>query len=134
MSEESTITLEPELEDIFQKLDALSLGSAAKLVKAIEERWGVSAAAAPAVIAGGAAAGGGEAAEEQTAFDVILKSAGANKIQVIKVVREITSLGLKEAKALVDGAPAPLKEGASKEEADAVKAKVEEAGGEVELK
>ncbi len=131
MTEENTVTLDPDLETIFEKLDGLSLGSAAKLVKALEERWGVSAAAPVAVAAGG---GGGEAEEEQTAFDVVLKGAGPNKIQVIKAVREITSLGLKEAKGLVDTAPQPVKEGASKEEAEAVKAKLEEAGAEVELK
>jgi large subunit ribosomal protein L7/L12 len=135
MSDESTVTLEPELEDIFAKLDSLSLGSAAKLVKALEERWGVSAAAAPvAVAAVPGAAAGTEPEEEQTSFDVVLTGAGANKIQVIKVVREITSLGLKEAKALVDGAPQPVKEGASKEEAEAIKTKLTDVGGEVELK
>ena len=103
-----------------------------ELVKAIEEEFGVSAAAAVAVAApaGGAAA----AVEEKTEFDVILKEAGANKIAVIKVVREITGLGLKEAKALVDGAPSPVKEGASKDDAEAIKAKLEEAGAGVELK
>lgn len=135
MSEESTISLEPELEDIFSKLNGLSLGSAAKLVKAMEERWGVSAAAPAAVVAAAPGAGAEAAAEEeQTSFDVVLKAAGANKIQVIKAVREITSLGLKEAKALVDGAPQPVKEGASKDEAESLKAKLEEVGAEVELK
>jgi len=135
MSEETTaVTLEPELEQIFEQLDKLSLGDAAKLVKALEDRWGVSAAAPAAVVAGPAAGGGAEEVEEKTEFDVILKSAGAQKIQVIKVVREITSLGLKEAKALVDGAPQPLKEGAGKEEAEEIKTKVEAAGGEVELR
>ncbi|HMQ22315.1 MAG TPA: 50S ribosomal protein L7/L12 [Planctomycetota bacterium] len=130
---QTTVTLEPELEKIFEQLDSLTLGNAAKLVKALEERWGVSAAApvAVAAVGGGAAA---EAPEEKDSFDVILKSAGANKIQVIKVVRELTSLGLKEAKALVDGCPAPVKEGASKEEAEAMKAKLVESGAEVELK
>lgn len=131
---ENTITLEPELEKIFEHLDALSLGNAAKLVKALEERWGVSAAAPVAVAAAGGGGGGGEAAEEKDSFDVILKAAGGQKIQVIKVVREITSLGLKEAKALVDGAPAPVKEGASKDDAEAIKAKLVDAGAEVELK
>ena len=137
MSEESTTTveLEPELEEIFTKLDALSLGSAAKLVKALEDRWGVSAAAPAAVAmpAAGGAGGGGED-EGPTSFDVVLKSPGGQKIQVIKVVREITSLGLKEAKALVDGAPAPVKEGCDKDEAEELKKKLEEAGAEVELK
>jgi large subunit ribosomal protein L7/L12 len=133
MSEESTVTLDSALEEIFQKIDGLSLGQAAQLVKAMEERWGVSAAAPAAVVAAapGAAA---EAAEEQTEFDVILKGAGANKIAVIKVVREITGLGLKEAKAVVEEAPKPIKEGASKEEAEELKKKLADAGAEVELK
>ncbi|MAE75353.1 MAG: 50S ribosomal protein L7/L12 [Planctomycetes bacterium] len=131
-SGESTVTLEPELEKIFTKLDGLTLGSAAKLVKALEERWDVSAAAPAAAMMAPAAAA--EAEEEQTEFDVVLKSSGAQKIQVIKAVREITSLGLKEAKALVDGCPQPVKEGASKDEADAIKAKLEAAGADVELK
>lgn len=133
MSEETTVTLDADLEKIFEQLDALSLGKAAQLVKAMEDRWGVSAAApaAVAVAAGGAVA---EEAEEQTEFDVILKAAGGQKIQVIKAVREITSLGLKEAKALVDEAPKPVKEGAGKEEAEEIKKKLEEAGAEVELK
>ncbi|WP_078551159.1 50S ribosomal protein L7/L12 [Bacillus alkalicellulosilyticus] len=100
------------------------------LVKAIEEEFGVTAAA-PVAVAGGAAA---DAAAEQSEFDVILASAGGSKINVIKVVREITGLGLKEAKALVDGAPAPIKEGVAKEEAEEVKAKLEEAGASVEVK
>ncbi|OIJ21608.1 50S ribosomal protein L7/L12 [Anaerobacillus alkalidiazotrophicus] len=100
------------------------------LVKAIEEEFGVTAAAPVAMVGGAGAA----AEAEQTEFDVILTSAGASKINVIKVVREITGLGLKEAKALVDGAPAPLKEGVAKEEAEEVKAKLEEAGASVEVK
>ena len=132
MSEESTVTLEPALEEIFKKLDALPLGEAAQLVKAMEARWGVSAAAPAAVaVAAGPAA---EAAEEQTEFDVILKGAGAEKIKVIKVVREVTGLGLKEAKAVVDEAPKPVKEGASKELAEEIKKKLEEVGADVELK
>jgi len=135
MSEEATATieLEPELEEIFQKLDALSLGKAAELVKALEDRWGVSAAA-PAAVA--VAAGGAAAAEEEekTSFDVILKAAGGQKIQVIKAVREITGLGLKEAKALVDEAPKAVKEGASKDDAEDIQKKLTEAGAEVELK
>ncbi len=130
---EQTITLEPALEDIFQKIDTLSLGQAAKLVKAMEERWGVSAAAPVAAMtmpAGGAV----EAVEEKTSFDVILKSAGANKLNVIKVVREITGLGLKEAKALVEEAPKPVKEGCSKDEAADLKKKIADAGAEVEIK
>ncbi|MBR6549449.1 MAG: 50S ribosomal protein L7/L12 [Clostridia bacterium] len=103
-----------------------------ELVKAIEEEFGVSAAAPVAVVAGGAAPAA--AAEEKTEFDVILAEVGAEKIKVIKVVREITGLGLGEAKALVDGAPKTLKEAASKEDADAIKAKLEEVGAKVELK
>ncbi|MCB9877410.1 MAG: 50S ribosomal protein L7/L12 [Planctomycetes bacterium] len=132
MSDNETVTLDADLEDIFKKIDALSLGKAAQLVKAMEERWGVSAAAPVAVAAapGGAAAA---PAEEKTEFTVVLKDAGANKINVIKVVREITGLGLKEAKAVVDEAPKPVKEGASKDEAAEIKKKLEEAGAKVEL-
>ncbi len=104
-----------------------------ELVKAIEEEFGVSAAAPVAVVAGGAAAGG-EAAAEKTEFDVVLTEAGANKIAVIKAVREATGLGLKEAKELVEAAPKAIKEGASKEDAEALKAKLEEAGAKAELK
>ena len=104
-----------------------------ELVKAIEEEFGVSAAAPVAVVAGGAAAGG-EAAAEKTEFDVVLTEAGANKIAVIKVVREATGLGLKEAKELVEAAPKAIKEAASKEDAEALKAKLEEAGAKAELK
>ena len=134
MTDEAAVTLDPDLEDIFTKLDALSLGKAAQLVKAMEDRWGVSAAAPAAVVAAGPAGGGGEAAEEKTEFDVILKGAGSQKIAVIKVVREVTGLGLKEAKALVDEAPKPVKEAASKDEAEELKKKLKEAGAEVELK
>ena len=132
MSEEAaTAVLPDDLEEIFTKLDALSLGKAAELVKAMEDRWGVSAAA-PAAVA--VAAGPAEAEEEEkTSFDVILKVVGGQKIQVIKAVREITGLGLKEAKALVDEAPKPVKEGASKEDAEEVKAKLVAAGAEVEI-
>jgi large subunit ribosomal protein L7/L12 len=134
MSEEATATveLEPALEEIFQKLDALPLGKAAELVKALEDRWGVSAAAPAAV----AVAAGPAAAEEdeQTSFDVILKAVGGQKIQVIKAVREITGLGLKEAKGLVDEAPKAVKEGVSKEDAEEVQKKLTDAGAEVELK
>ena len=134
MSEEAqTVTLDQDLEEIFVKLDALSLGKAAELVKAMEERWGVSAAAPAAVVA---AAPGAAAAEEEekTSFDVVLTNAGQQKIQVIKAVREITGLGLKEAKGLVDEAPKPVKEGATKEEAEDIKKKLTDAGAEVELK
>ncbi|MGA1524162.1 MAG: 50S ribosomal protein L7/L12 [Planctomycetota bacterium] len=131
---ENTVTLDPALEDIFTKIDGLSLGQAAQLVKAMEERWGVSAAAAPAAVAVAAGPAAAEAVEEKTEFDVILKDAGAQKIQVIKVVREITGLGLKEAKALVEEAPKPVKEGASKDDAEDIKKKLTEAGATVELK
>lgn len=135
MSEEQTVTLDADLEEIFTKIDSLSLGQAAQLVKAMEDRWGVSAAAPAAVaVAGAGGAGGGEAAEEKTEFDVVLKGAGANKIATIKAVREITGLGLKEAKGLVEEAPKPLKEGVSKDEAEELKKKLEEAGAEVEVK
>ncbi|MEZ5964950.1 MAG: 50S ribosomal protein L7/L12 [Planctomycetota bacterium] len=132
MSEAENVTLEPGLEEIFQKLNGLSLGNAAQLVKAMEARWGVSAAAPVAVAAAPAAAAA--EVEEQTSFDVILKSGGANKINAIKVVREITGLGLKEAKDLVDGAPKPVKQGVSKDEAAELKKKLTEAGAEVEVK
>ena len=134
MSDETAVvTLEPELEDIFKKLDALPLGKAAQLVKAMEKRWGVSAAA-PVAVAAGPAAAAGPAEPEKTEFEVVLKSAGAQKISVIKVVRELTGLGLKEAKALVDEAPKPVKGGVPKDEADQIKKKLEEVGAEVELK
>ena len=134
MSEEAqTVTLEKNLEEIFTKLDALSLGKAAELVKAMEERWGVSAAA-PAAVAVAAPTSGGDEDSEQTSFDVVLTAAGPQKIQVIKAVREITGLGLKEAKGLVDEAPKPVKEGASKEDAEEIKKKLTDAGAEVELK
>ena len=136
MSEENmtqTVELDAELEEIFTKLDALPLGRAAKLVKALEERWGVSAAA-PAAVAMVAPGGGEDEVEaEQTEFDVVLKAAGDKKIAVIKAVRAITGLGLKEAKAMVDGAPTKVKEGASKDEAEEVKKQLEEAGAVVEL-
>ena len=123
-----------KITNIIEEVKALTVLELADLVKAIEEEVGVSAAAPVMVAAGGAAAGGAAAAEEKTEFDVILKSAGANKINVIKVVREITGLGLKEAKAVVDEAPKPVKEGVSKDDAEAIKAKLTEAGAEVEVK
>ncbi|MEX1026316.1 MAG: 50S ribosomal protein L7/L12 [Planctomycetota bacterium] len=132
MSEETqTVELEPELEKIVQDLDNLTLLQASKIVKHLEDKWGVSAAAPAAVMA--APAGGGEAVEEKTSFDVILEAAGDKKIQVIKEVRAITGLGLKEAKELVDGAPKAVKEGCSKEEAEEIKTKLEEAGGKVKV-
>lgn len=138
MSDNQTqdVQLDADLEAIFKSLDGLTLSKAAKLVKALEARWGVSAAA-PAAIAMAAPAGGGAAAaevEEKTAFDVILKSAGQQKIQVIKVVRAITGLGLKEAKELVDGAPKPVKEGVSKDDAAKMQKELQDAGAEVEVK
>jgi large subunit ribosomal protein L7/L12 len=135
MSDNANVVLDAELEDIFKKIDGLSLGKAAQLVKAMEARWGVSAAAPVAVAApagGGAAAA--PAAAGKTEFTVVLKDGGANKINVIKVVREITGLGLKEAKALVDEAPKPVKEGVNKDEANELKKKLTEAGATVELK
>ena len=117
---------------MIEELKTLTVLELSELVKAVEEEFGVSAAAAVAVAA--PAAGGAAAAEEKTEFDVILKEAGPEKIKVIKVVREITGLGLAEAKALVDGAPKTLKEAASKEEAEDIKAKLSEVGATVELK
>ncbi len=114
---------------MLEEIDSLTVIELAELVKGIEEKYGVSAAAVAAPVAGAGAA----AAEEKTSFDVILKEAGANKIPVIKVVRDATGLGLKEAKDLVDGAPKAVKEGVSKEEAEELKAKFEEAGATVEL-
>jgi|SRR5690606_11286715 len=122
-------------EQLIEALEQMTVLELAELVKALEERFGVTAAAPVAAVAApvaGAPAAAEE--EEQTEFDVILASAGAKKIQVIKVVREITGLGLKDAKDLVDGAPKPVKEGVSKEEAEQIKAKLEEAGATVELK
>ena len=115
-------------------LDSMSVMELNELVKAIEEKFSVSAAAMAAPAAGGAAAGGGAAAEEKTDFDLVLADAGAQKVGVIKVVREITGLGLKEAKDLVDGAPKTLKEGMPKADAEAAKKKLEEAGAKAELK
>ena len=120
-----------DLAKLVDELSALTVMEAADLSKMLEEKWGVSAAAAVAVAAGGAAA---PAAEEKDEFDVILADAGANKINVIKEIRAITQLGLKEAKDLVDGAPKTVKEGATKAEAEEIKAKLEEAGAEVEVK
>jgi large subunit ribosomal protein L7/L12 len=118
-------------EQILDAVAEMSVMQVVELISAMEEKFGVSAAAA--VVAGGAAAGGASE-EEQTEFDVILTAAGANKVSVIKAVRAATGLGLKEAKAVVDGAPAPIKEAASKDEAAALKAQLEEAGATVEIK
>jgi large subunit ribosomal protein L7/L12 len=119
-----------------EQLEEMSVLELVQLKKDLEERWGVSAAAAaPVMVAGGAAAGDdGGAEEEKTSFDVILASPGGNKIPVIKIIREVTGLGLKEAKAVADEAPGPVKEGATKDEADQIKAKLEEAGATVEIK
>jgi large subunit ribosomal protein L7/L12 len=128
----------PTIEELADQLDKLTLLEAAKLSKLLQERWGVSAAAPVAVTAApgaaGAAPGAPAAAEEKTEFDVILQAAGEKKIQVIKVVRELTGLGLKEAKDLVDGAPKPIKEKVSKAEAEEIKKKLEEQGATVQVK
>jgi large subunit ribosomal protein L7/L12 len=122
-----------DLEKIVDDLSGLTVIEAAELSKLLEDKWGVSAAA-PVAMAAAAPAAGGEAAEEQTEFDVILASFGEKKINVIKEVRALTGLGLKEAKDLVEGAPKPIKEGVSKDEADEVKTKLEEAGATIEIK
>ena len=126
------------VDTIFEQLGTMSVLELVELKNKIEEEWGITAAAPVAVAAPGAApgapAGDGAAAEEQTAFDVVLTGPGDKKIQVIKVVRAITGLGLKEAKDLVDGAPNPVKEGVAKDEADSIKSQLEEAGASVEVK
>jgi large subunit ribosomal protein L7/L12 len=122
-------------EQLISALEGMTVLELNSLVKELEERWGVSAAAPAAVaVAGPAGAAAAAVEEEQTEFTVVLTDAGANKIQVIKAVRELTSLGLKEAKDLVDGAPKPVKENVSKDEANAAKAKLEEAGAKVTIK
>ncbi len=124
-----------DIEKIAEELSSLTVMEAAELATLLEEKWGVSAAAAPvavAAVAGGDA--GGAAAEEKSEFDVVLTAAGASKINVIKEVRAITGLGLKEAKDMVEGAPKSIKEGVAKDEAESIKAKLEEAGASVELK
>ncbi len=123
--------MEEKITKLLEEIDSLTVIELSELVKGIEEKYGVSAAAVAAPVAGGAAAGA--AADEKSEFDVILKDAGANKIAVIKVVRDVTGLGLKEAKDLVDGAPKTVKEKAKKEEAEEIKAKFTEAGAVVEL-
>jgi large subunit ribosomal protein L7/L12 len=120
-----------------EQLEEMSVLELVNLKKELEERWGVSAAAAAPMMVAGAPAGGGDGAaaeEEKTSFDVILAAPGGNKIPVIKVIREVTGLGLKEAKAVADEAPMPVKEGVAREEADQIKAKLEEAGATVEVK
>jgi len=123
-----------DLQKIVDELSSLTVLEAADLAKMLEEKWGVSAAAAVAVAAGPAAGGGAAAAEEKTEFTVVLASAGDKKIEVIKEVRALTGLGLKEAKDLVEGAPKPLKEGVAKDEAEKIKATLEKVGAKVELK
>ena len=123
-----------DVKEIAEQLVNLTVKEANELAKVLEEEYDIKPAAATAVVAGGAAGGGEGGGEEQTEFDVILKSAGQKKIAVIKEVRGITGLGLKEAKELVDGAPNPIKEGIAKAEAEELKSKLEEAGAEVELK
>src|SRR4051812_23878611 len=122
------------VDTVFEQLGSMTVLELVELKNKIEEEWGITAAAPMAVAAPGAAAGDGAAAEEKTSFDVVLTAAGGQKIQVIKVVRAVTGLGLKEAKDLVDSAPKPVKEGVGQEEADQVKAQLEEAGATVELK
>jgi large subunit ribosomal protein L7/L12 len=125
------------VDKVFDDLGKMTVLELVDLKKKIEDEWGITAAAPVAVAAAGAAPAAGDGAaggEEQTAFDVVLSSAGDKKIQVIKVVRAITGLGLKEAKDLVDGAPGPVKEGVNREEADSIKAQLEEAGAGVEVK
>jgi large subunit ribosomal protein L7/L12 len=125
------------VDTVFEQLGSMTVLELVELKNKIEEEWGITAAAPVAVAAGGAVAGGGDggaAAEEKTSFDVVLTEAGGQKIQVIKVVRAVTGLGLKEAKDLVDSAPKPVKEGVNQEEADSIKAQLEEAGAGVEVK
>jgi large subunit ribosomal protein L7/L12 len=126
------LKMSEKTDKMLEEIDSLTVVELSELVKGIEEKYGVTAAAVAAPAAGGAAAAG--AAEEKSSFDVVLADAGANKIAVIKVVRDVTGLGLKEAKDLVDGAPKTVKEGAAKEEAEEIKAKFVEAGATVELK
>ena len=132
--EETKKELTGKMKTVVETVESMTVLELADLVKALEDKFGVSAAAPVAVAAAGAAAGAAPAAEEKTTFNVVLASAGANKIQVIKELRTLTSLGLKEAKDLVDGAPKTVKEGATKEEADKIKKQLEAAGGKVELK
>ena len=120
-----------KVDELLETIDTLTVVELSELVKGIEEKYGVSAAAVAAPVAGGAA---GAATEEKSSFNVVLKEAGANKIQVIKVVRDATGLGLKEAKDLVDGAPKPVKENVKKEDAEAIKKQLEAAGATVEIK
>ena len=122
------------VDNVFEQLGSMTVLELVELKKKIEDEWGITAAAPVAVAAGVAVGDGAAAAEEKTAFDVVLTAAGGQKIQVIKVVRAVTGLGLKEAKDLVDSAPQPVKEGVNQEEADQIKGQLEEAGASVELK
>ncbi|MDZ4774912.1 MAG: 50S ribosomal protein L7/L12 [Planctomycetota bacterium] len=128
-----TNVIEPDLQAIVTKLDGLTLLQASKLVKHLEAHWGVSAAAPVAAAAAGGGGGGAAKAEEKTSFDVTLEAAGEKKIEVIKVVRAITGLGLKEAKDLVDGAPKQIKTGVAKDEAENVKKQLEDVGAKVKV-
>ena len=124
-----------DLKDFAEQLVNLSVKEVNELADILKEEYGIEPAAAAVAVAGGGAAGGADGeAEEQTEFDVILKAAGGSKLAVVKLVKELTGLGLKDAKSLVDGAPAPVKEGVAKDEAEALKKQLEEAGAEVELK
>lgn len=123
-----------ELKEIAETLVNLTVKDVNELAEILKEEYGIEPAAAAVAVAGGGAAAGGEAAEEKTEFDVILKAAGGSKLAVVKLVKELTGLGLKEAKELVDSAPSPIKEGVAKDEADSLKTSLEEAGAEVEVK
>ena len=131
---QAAASLSPKVQQVLDLVSGMTLLESAELVKAFEQKFGVSAAPVAAAAAAAPAAGAAAAAEEKTDFDVILVNAGANKLQVIKVVREFTTLGLKEAKALVDSAPKAVKEAVGKDEAQKIKAKLEEVGAKVELK
>ncbi len=123
-----------DLKDFAEQLVNLTVKEVNELADILKEEYGIEPAAAAVAVAGGAAAGGEAQAEEKSEFDVVLKAAGASKLKVVKAVKEITGLGLKDAKGLVDGAPAPIKEGVPKDEAEAIKSQLEEVGAEVELK
>jgi len=134
MSEEKNVVVPEKFQALVEQVEKMSVLDLAELVKVLEEKFGVSAAAPAMMMAAAPAAGGAAAAEEKTEFTVELTDAGANKINVIKAVKELTGLGLADAKALVDGAPKAVKEGVKKEEAEEIKKKIEEAGGKVTLK
>ena len=123
-----------DLKEMAEALVNLTVKDVNELANILKEEYGIEPAAAAVAVAGGGAAAGGDAAEEKTEFDVILKAAGGSKLAVVKLVKELTGAGLKEAKEMVDGAPAPLKEGVSKDEAEGLKSSLEEAGAEVEIK